>query len=393
MVRLGAAPLIAAGQEGSFGGAEVRAWTFARGLARDGTQRVTLLVRSMGQKLPEEREGVRLVAVDGSPGPTASSSAWPRRVQRWIRKAGDSVHRRFSSEPLPWREARDIHPEVWMAVGMQDPAAAIVRRARLRGQRSMVLLTSDEDAFRALGSRTPPTAGLRRYRYALLHSDLVVAQTEFQKELLEQAGQRVVLIRNPIELPGSRWSVSPLSARDYVLWVGRADTDSKRADLLAELASQCPDVPFLAVMNPLSPRRGSRPISIDMPSNVRVVPQVALHDMDGIFAQARALVNTSDSEGFPNTFLQAARHGVPILSRRVDPDLALTRHGCGFTASDQMRRLAAMVRQLHANPQAFEHVSQAGMAYVVKFHEASARVAELRQALESLVASRSDIAA
>jgi glycosyltransferase involved in cell wall biosynthesis len=393
MVRLGAGPLVAPGDSGSFGGAEVRAWTFARGLARVDAMRVMLVIRSASEELPELRDGVRLVRVGDLTERSARISAWSRPIRRWLRKAGDSVHRRFSSEPLPFRDARELNPHVWIAVGMQDPAAAIVRRARQRGQRSVVLLTSDEDAFRALGSREPATAGLRRYRYALLRSDLVVAQTEFQKELLAEAGQRAVLIRNPIELPSNPWSVTPLDARDYVLWVGRADTDSKRADLLAELAARCPQVRFLAIMNPLTPRRGVRPVSIQLPANVAVIPQVAFGEMDRYFARARALVNTSDSEGFPNTFLQAARHGVPILSRRVDPDFALTRHGIGFTANDQMDRLAEMVRQLQSTPAAFQQVSEAAITYVRRFHEASARVAELQQALRTLVECRNHAAA
>jgi len=92
-------------------------------------------------------------------------------------------------------------------------------------------------------------------------------------------------------------------------------------------------------------------------------------------------MTTSDSEGFPNAFLQAFKFGVPVLSRRVNPDNVLTRQQTGFVAHDDLDHLAAMVRQLHDQPSRFRSVARSARSYVVEHHEVADRVDELDRLL------------
>ena len=83
-------------------------------------------------------------------------------------------------------------------------------------------------------------------RYTLEHADLVVVQSPYQRDRLQQElGLASSLIRNPIDL--LQRASAATAAQPTVLWVGRADTYSKRADVCLELAQHCPDIRFRMV--------------------------------------------------------------------------------------------------------------------------------------------------
>jgi glycosyltransferase involved in cell wall biosynthesis len=69
-----------------------------------------------------------------------------------------------------------------------------------------------------------------------------------------------------------------------------------------------------------------------------------LSEVDKHFLVAKLLVNTSEHEGFPNTFLQAWSKGVPVVSF-VDPDNLITRHNLGFVV-DSLESMVEKVEEV-----------------------------------------------
>lgn len=174
-------------------------------------------------------------------------------------------------------------------------------------------------------------------------------------------------------------------ARKYVLWVGRSDTDSKRADLCIELAKACPNVPFRMVMNDAESELG-RSLRSHCPSNVAIEDHVALDQSDRLYAEATVLINTSVSEGFPNAFLQAAKFSTPIIALNVDPDGMLSKHGCGEMAGT-LPNMANLLRKYHSGDQR-EAKGHAARKYVLGYHELSDRIAELEQTIAGVLSSK-----
>jgi glycosyltransferase involved in cell wall biosynthesis len=310
--------------------------------------------------------------------------AWqlPMDVARqWAR----SLHRRIWQRPPHWGLCCRLPVEVLATFGVHDPSASVVQAARRSGKRSVLFLTSDQDVDETLDARSGGRSSVRcMHRYAITQADLVVAQTEYQQQVLRRRAEREsVLIRNPIDTHLSSDDLLPLERRPYVLWVGRADRDCKRADRCVQLACECPGVSFLAVMN----RREARDydwLVQHAPRNLRILESVPWERSEQLFRGARAVINTSDSEGFPNTFLQAAKHGCPVISLSVDPDQVLARHRWGFCARGDMRGMAQMIRCLWQQPQRFRYVGQAARQYVVLHHDLVARVTQLSEVLQRL---------
>jgi glycosyltransferase involved in cell wall biosynthesis len=68
-------------------------------------------------------------------------------------------------------------------------------------------------------------------------------------------------------------------------------------------------------------------------NNVNVMGALSLKEAEEYISRAKVLVNTSESEGLSNTFLQAWRKGIPVVSF-VDPDGMIQKNSLGEVVSD-----------------------------------------------------------
>ena len=92
-------------------------------------------------------------------------------------------------------------------------------------------------------------------------------------------------------------------------------------------------------------------------------------------------VNTSDSEGFPNTYLQAWARGTPVVAF-FDPDGVVAREGLGYAVRSIAEMRAAVV-ELLTNPARWTEMSNRCQRYVAERHGKSA-VGTYAQALQAI---------
>ena len=100
------------------------------------------------------------------------------------------------------------------------------------------------------------------------------------------------------------------------------------------------------IMNRSNPEI-ERQVRSQCPPNVRIVERVPFEQMPAVYRRAKAYVSTgsSDFEGFPNVFIQAAASSVPILSLEVDPGFVEATN-CGYVAHGDLDRLAEVTMTL-----------------------------------------------
>ena len=362
--RLGATPLFVPESSDLFGGAEVRAITFARALAARGNHEISFAMRA-DERLPASCDGVRIVPVSGRP--------------KGFAKLVGSVRRRLVSQPVPYAPIKDLEADVVCCFGVHDPTANVIAGARACGKRSVLFLTSSEDVNDNVEGSAKKRREIQQHHYAIRNADQIVVQTEFQQHaLLVRFGRESVLVRNPIDISVTAEDVR--RPRTHVLWVGRADSDSKRADICFELARQLPNIPFRIIMNDDCREVGER-LRRNLPKSVTLERHVPLDEIESRFATSTVLINTSDSEGFPNTFLQAAKFATPILSLNVDPDGMLSRKGCGELAGT-VDRLVELIPEYHTRSPRVAAKAADARRYVECFHDVADRVVELELALE-----------
>ena len=120
--------------------------------------------------------------------------------------------------------------------------------------------------------------------------------------------------------------------------------------------------------------------------NVTLIERVPFEEVERYYAAARLLVNTSIFEGFPNTFLQAAKYGVPIISTDVDPGGMLSVHGCGIACGGDFEKFVESVQRLMANNDLYSTMSSASLHYVRKYHDKDVVIAQYEKTFQDALA-------
>lgn len=169
--------------------------------------------------------------------------------------------------------------------------------------------------------QTNPLHG-RLFSFGLSGASAIIAQTKDQERLLNGNGKPISIIENMYP-----YSSRPtLEKNREIVWMGRL-TKIKRPEIFLLLVEKFPNDHFLMIGSVDTIDRDfafaiqSRTKNI---RNLRYVEKIPFQKTPEIFNQTRLLVNTSEYEGFPMTFVQAMCFGVPILTLGIDPDTTVS---------------------------------------------------------------------
>lgn len=185
------------------------------------------------------------------------------------------------------------------------------------------------------------------YGYGLHHADHILVQSDWQKKtLLDTYGLSSDIAGMLVEQP-------PIAtSRDIdVLWVGNIRT-VKRADRVISIAKALPEISFHMIGGALV---GEEALyekikrSADAIGNIVFHGRTPYHETNRIYGRAKLLLNTSDVEGFPNSYLQAWAVAVPVITR-IDPDSVIERERLGVVVESEDDSINA-IRGLISNYQ------------------------------------------
>jgi glycosyltransferase involved in cell wall biosynthesis len=228
------------------------------------------------------------------------------------------------------------------------------------------------------------------YAWGLSRSDRIFVQHSGQLANLRRPWQcKAYVLPKVCILPGvvgDQLIVKPHREREkYVAWVATL-RQHKRPDVLMEIARKMPSFRFVVCGGPTTFMTSTsfRDRILDELSaapNIEYLGQVAPETAQEVIANAALLLSTSDSEGFPNTFVQAWSSGTPVVSLKIDPDGGIERLGLGRISGDVDRAIEDITGLIESTDRRDE-IAQRTRRFVVENYSASAVVRLFQRALD-----------
>ncbi len=200
-----------------------------------------------------------------------------------------------------------------------------------------------------------------------LFSHCLIVQNSFQYEKISPLHKNVHLIRSGYPIPAKNRH----KKKGSVLWVSRLEP-WKQPDVCIQLAGDLPDIQFIMVA-PVFHREKEYGIAVQKKArhyqNIVLYDFVSYQKINSLFEGSMVFLNTSTTEGFPNTFVQASMYSLPILSLNVNPDNFIAVNGCGIYADGDYSVLRESVSRIFSDTALYKKLSHASYLYAKNNHD------------------------
>ena len=227
------------------------------------------------------------------------------------------------------------------------------------------------------------------YRFGVKYCNNVICQTLRQRDLLRQTiGRDGIVIKNLYQPPNRRHKQKDTSMLK-VIWVGRTDR-GKRPELFLKLAKNLPEFRFWMIGPKAGPSNAAYKYYCKIKEEASKIKNLDFigfvpHDkIDKYYAESSLFINTSPSEGFPNTFLEAWGNYIPIVTLGFDPDEIICRYRLGIH-SKTFNQMVEDVKTLLKNEKLRIEMGMNSWRYVRKEHDIKKIVKEFEKVIDQLI--------
>ena len=209
--------------------------------------------------------------------------------------------------------------------------------------------------------------GHSRYLLFLLgymNVDHIVVQNEEDREMLKKT------FKYPSNVIRNSYPIQKINNKNknFILWVARSEK-WKRPELFIKLSKAFHNEQFIMIM-PMA----DNPIFFEYikneakkVKNLQFIPGVPFSEVEDYYRNAMVFVNTSLSEGFPNSFNQAMNSSTPLLSLSINPDNFIQEHNVGLFCHNNFNELRGNLERLLNDTELWNTYSE--NAYKLVFNE------------------------
>jgi glycosyltransferase involved in cell wall biosynthesis len=222
------------------------------------------------------------------------------------------------------------------------------------------------------------------YNFGIKKARRIIVQSEYQqKSLKNNSDLDSIVIKNPC--PPDVYVEKNKLDPPVVLWVGTIKPEWKQPALFLKLARAIPDAKFQMVGGSGNNRQFYDEIKkeAELIPNLEFAGFVPYPEINNYFNSASILVNTSNVEGFSNTFLQAWAGYTPVVSLSADPDEIICKYKLGFH-SGTFEQMVIDVKTLVRDKKLREEMGTNGRQYVEKEHDLRKIVEKYTEVFEKI---------
>ncbi len=323
-----------------FGGAEVDLYYLATELAKDENFRISFIVADYGQKKIEELQNITVI------------------------KSLTFRENSLIAAGKIWRAMKNADSQIYFQETSSWGTFLVSLFCKLKNKK-FIYRTAHKNECDGTYIKEYRIQG-KAFKWALRNADEVIVQNASdQNDIKKLMGIDTMVIPN-----GHYLSDIKQIDKDYILWVGRS-AQFKRPYLFIDLAEEFPDEKFVMICQRATGDENYEQLvsKAKQTENLHFIRRVPFADIDDYFQSAKVFINTSEAEGFPNTFIQSCKAGTPILSLNVNPDGFLDEYNCGICANDDWQEFVKHLKTLLSEHDELRNLAQNARKYAEEKHD------------------------
>lgn len=209
------------------------------------------------------------------------------------------------------------------------------------------------------------------YKLGIKYADFIFTQNNYQLSKLKEKypKKKIFLVHNPYEVKNTT-SILGRNKRTYISWVGNF-RKIKNLPALLKIAENDSHTKFkIAGAEFIDDNETNNAIEkLRKLKNVEFVGYLKRNELKTFLSSSIALLNTSYTEGFSNTFLEAWSCGTPVVSTsNVNPDQIISTFNLGEVADNHDNLSIALEKVIRLENSLYKKLSVNCYNYVKKHH-------------------------
>lgn len=282
---------------------------------------------------------------------------------RYLRKLGR--YKPIFALISTWKLLKQINPDIiYSRTGGPQSGLAAFYSKRHNMCKSVWQAASDKDVVCNSSWRPFEWLYLKLSQYGIKHSTQVFSQTRYQQQMLQENFHREsILFRNLHYFPKTK----PVKDEEIfnVIWVANLK-QVKRPMMFIELAKLLrhkDNIKFIMV----GKNQGATSYAtfIDALPNLSYLGEKSMEEVNNLIASSHLLVNTSEYEGFSNTFIQAWMRSTIVCTLGVDPDGLLSESKIGYCCNS-INQLRDVILNLYSDNELRQSIAEKARLFALK---------------------------